>query len=228
MGAVYPPQSAEKLRAEQAVTLRSDRRKYSVAARLLFVAMDVLYGRRGSLRKFRVLEIVARMPYQAWENVAYVAITHTSSEPDFARSIHDRVVAARAQQDNEQWHLLILEEMLQQGRAPRTLVRDRLLPQIIAAVYYHVSWLLYTINPGWSYRLNADFEDHAEHEYMQWAHAHPEFETESWESIFADGYGNHETVADLFRSIGHDERLHKLDSERMISQARFGQRSRGR
>jgi len=222
MGAVYPPQPAEKLRAEQHVTLTSPRRRYSVAARLLFSAMDLLYGRAGSLRKFRVLEIVARMPYQAWENVAYVAITHTSSEPDFARDIHDRVVTARAQQDNEQWHLLILEEMLQANSAKRTLLLDRLLPQIIAAVYFHVSWLLYTISPSWSYRLNADFEDHAEHEYMSWAEQNPELENEPWHSIFADGYGHHETVADLFRSIGHDERLHKLESERSISNARFG------
>ena len=65
-----------------------------------------------TLEKFRVLELVARVPYQAWENVAYVAVTHTASEPGFARRVFDRVRVNRWEQDNEQWHLLILEEML--------------------------------------------------------------------------------------------------------------------
>jgi hypothetical protein len=29
--------------------------------------------------------------------------------------------------------------------------------------------VLFLIRPEWSYRLNADFEDHAEHEYMSCA-----------------------------------------------------------
>ena len=222
MGAVYPPLSADVLRKVQDDTLASPRRRYSLSARVLFTAMDVLYGRRGSLPKFRVLEIVARVPYQAWENVAYVAITHTSETPEFARRIHDRVVEARAQQDNEQWHLLILEEMLHASGHRHRLLRDRILPQLIAFAYYQLSWLLYTIRPAMSYRLNADFEDHAQHEYMGFVAANPELEATPWHSVFADDYGHHETVADLFRSIGNDERLHKEESESSIAQARFG------
>ena len=41
-------------------------------------------------------------------------------------------------------------------------------PWLIAFFYYHVSWLLFLIRPQWSYRLNADFEDHAEHAYMRY------------------------------------------------------------
>lgn len=221
MGKVYTPQPAATLRESQRATLGRPRRSYSIAARLLFLGMDVLYGRAGSLRKYRVLEIIARVPYQAWENVAYVAVTHTSPSPDFARNIHDRVVETRAQQDNETWHLLILEEMLHASGHRRTLWRDRVLPQFIAFVYYQVSWLLYTVSPAWSYRLNADFEDHAEHEYMQWVADHPELEDTSWHSSFAADYGHHATVADLFRSIGNDERLHKEESESLITSARF-------
>ncbi len=40
--------------------------------------MELLYGKGRNLEKFRVLELVARVPYQAWENVAYVAVTHTA------------------------------------------------------------------------------------------------------------------------------------------------------
>jgi hypothetical protein len=53
---------AALLRA-QAETLRTPRRQYGRAARALFVTLDLLYGRRGSVHKFTVLEIVARVPY---------------------------------------------------------------------------------------------------------------------------------------------------------------------
>jgi len=221
MGSVYLPQSPEVLRAQQARTLVRPRRNYSVAARILFGLMDLLYGRDASLMKYRVLEIVARVPYQAWENVAYVAITHTSDTPEFARDIHDRVVETRAQQDNEQWHLLIIEEMLHASGHRHRLVRDRIIPQIVAFAYYQLSWALYTISPRWSYRLNADFEDHAEHEYMNYVADHPELDASPWESFFSDDYGAHETVGDLFRSIGNDERIHKEESEALIESARF-------
>ncbi len=81
----------EQLKKEQEVTLRSPRRRYGLAASLLFVFMDLVYGKRKNLSKFKVLEVIARVPYQAWEHAAYVAITHTYSKPDFARRIFDFV-----------------------------------------------------------------------------------------------------------------------------------------
>ena len=95
----------------QRTTLATPRRHAGLAARALFVLMDVVYGTPRTLEKFRVLELVARVPYQAWENVAYVAVTHTAREPGFARRVFDRVRSSRWEQDNEQWHLLILEEL---------------------------------------------------------------------------------------------------------------------
>src|SRR5712692_7785071 len=104
----------EGLVRAQAETEQSPRRGYSVAARLLFGLLDAIYGRGRTLSKFKVLELVARVPYQAWEQVAYVAMTHTSRAPGFARRIFDRVRESRQQQDNEQWHLLILEDLIAQ------------------------------------------------------------------------------------------------------------------
>ena len=80
-----------RLREEQIATLASPRRSASVGARSLFLIMDILYGKERTLEKFRVLELVARVPYQAWENVAYVAVTHEARKPGFARRIFDRV-----------------------------------------------------------------------------------------------------------------------------------------
>ncbi|MGH9041593.1 MAG: alternative oxidase [Acidimicrobiia bacterium] len=206
--------------AAQEESLRSSRRRYSLSARLLFWMMDALYGEPRTLQKFRVLELVARVPYQAWENVAYVAMTHTASQHGFARRVFNRVRAARWEQDNEQWHLLILEELLdEEPRSP--FIRHRIVPQILAFAYYQLSWFLYVIRPAWSYRLNADFEDHAEHEYALLVQEHEDWEHVAYEGSFADDYGAYDSLADLFRQIGYDERLHKLESEVNMASARF-------
>ncbi len=213
--------SAERLREEQEVTLRTPRRKYRFAARLLFTTMDVFYGKAGSLAKYRVLEVIARVPYQAWEHVAYLAITHIYRRPDFARRIFERVKEARAQQDNEQFHLLILEELTHRQGGREGFVRYRVIPQILAFVYYQLSWLLYVLKPQWSYRLNADFEDHAEHEYMQFVSDNPQLEEQLHESCFEEEYGQFDSLADLIRQIGYDERVHKLESLARMSEPRF-------
>jgi ubiquinol oxidase len=203
------------------VTLTSPRMRYGLLARLLFLTMDLLYGRRRSLSKFRMLEIVARMPYQAWESVAYVAITHTHASPDFARRIFDRVHESRVQQDNEQWHLLILGELTARQQIREGALRWRIIPQVLAFAFYHVSWLLYVLQPRWSYLLNAHFEDHAEHEYMLYVAENPPLEDEPFASDFADDYGRFASLADLFRQIGYDERMHKLESLQRLAEARF-------
>ena len=214
----------EKLEHEQLVEaqharLAMRRRSYSLSARLLFAAMDLVYGKRRDLEKFRVLELVARVPYQAWESVAYVALTHTSRRPEFARRVYDRARAARLEQDNEQWHLLILEDLT--AGTKRSWLKGTLIPQLLAVTYYQISWILYVVKPMWSYRLNADFEDHAAHEYALLVKDHPEWETASFESRFSDDYGDYDSLADLFRQISHDEALHQRESESMMGRPRF-------
>ena len=209
------------LLAEQEATLNTSRRRYGLLARALFITLDLVYGRRRTLSKFKVLELVARVPYQAWEQVAYVAMTHKHEIPDFARRIFDFVRESRAQQDNEQWHLLILQELLHKRGTKEGFLRFQLIPQLLAFTYYHISWVLYVLRPTLSYRLNADFEDHAEHEYMEFVKQNPEFDDERWESLFEKDYGAQASLADLLRQIGLDERHHKEASLAHIDRPRF-------
>jgi len=213
--------TSEALKREQERTLSTPRLRYSLLARVLFVGMDILYGRRSTLSKFKVLELIARVPYQAWEQVAYAAITHTSSDPDFARRVFDRVRESRRQQDNEQWHLLILAELIVLRGLREGFVRFWLIPQFIAFIYYQIVWLLYVVSPSWGYRLNAEFEDHAEHEYMEFVREHPELEQEPWVSVLSADYGAFKSLADLFRQIGYDERAHKEESLARLQAPRF-------
>lgn len=217
-----PPRLAHAalLRAQEE-TLSSPRRSYGMLARALFITLDTLYGKRRTLSKFKVLELVARVPYQSWEQVAYIAITHMHGRTDLARRIYDRVAESRAQQDNEQWHLLILEELIDRSGVHEARIKYYWIPQAIAFVYYQLSWLLFVLRPSWSHRLNADFEDHAEHEYMTLVTEHPQWETQPFESSFAADYGTFDSLADLFRQIGHDERVHKQSSEAAMTRPRF-------
>ena len=213
--------SHDELAATQAETLRAPRRGYSIGAKVLFNLLDAVYGTPRTLSKFKVLELVARVPYQSWEQVAYIAITHTHQRPELARRVFDRVTESRGQEDNEQWHLLILEEMIARSDTREGWVRFTLFPQLLAFVYYQLSWLLYVIRPAWSYRLNADFEDHAEHEYAQLVAEHPEWEHQPFESAFAADYAEVDSVADLFRLISYDERVHKDESVAAMAAPRF-------
>ncbi len=215
------PESSADLTREQDKTLSAPRMKYGLLARMLFVGLDLCYGRKRTLSKFKVLEIIARVPYQAWEHVAYIAVTHKYGEPGFARRIFDFVSESRQQQDNEQWHLLILEELIHDQNVKEGFLRYRVIPQFFAFFYYHASWLLYVINPRLSYRLNAEFEDHAEHEYMEFVRDCPLLTETAFQSTFENDYGRFATQADLFRRIGLDEREHKEESLARIDQPRF-------
>jgi hypothetical protein len=211
----------EGLVQAQADTLAAPRRSYGVLARILFATLDTLYGSERTLSKFKVLELVARVPYQSWEQVAYIAITHVHNRTGLARRIYDRVRHSREQQDNEQWHLLILEELIARSGKRENRLYYFWIPQAIALIYYQISWLLFVVRPAWSYRLNADFEDHAEHEYMHLVAEHPEWETTPFRSDFAADYGSFQSLADLFRQIGHDERVHKEESLAHLVKPRF-------
>jgi hypothetical protein len=206
------PLSPIELREEQATTLTTPRRRYGLPARALFKTMDVIYGRERTLEKFKVLEIVARVPYQSWEVVSYIAITHMYPDPVFAREMFERVRLARDAQDNEQLHLLILEDLIQQGGHKTSWIKRRILPQVVAVPYYYATWLMTALRPRWAFALNADFEDHAEHEYMGYVEDHPDFDTTPVHSAFFAEYGHFETLGDLLRNIGLDERHHKQDS----------------
>lgn len=216
-----PRLTHEELGRAQVETLQAPRRRYGMPARTLFVLLDVLYGKPRTLGKFKVLELVAGVPYLSWERVAHIAITHVHRRPGMARRIQDRIADCRAQQDNELWHLLILEELIARSGQPQSRIKFFWVPQGIAFGYYQLSLLLFVARPAWSYRLNADFEDHAEHEYMTMVAEHPGWDSTPFDSGFADDYGHFVSLADLFRQISHDERLHKQESEAQMRQPRF-------
>jgi hypothetical protein len=216
-----PKLTASELRAAQLETLESPRLRHSFLARALFTSMDLAYGRKRTFVKFTMLEYIARVPYQAWERMGYLALGRHHRRSSLAKRVYERIVETRMEQDNEQWHLLILQDLVQRKGLKQSFVMHRLAPWAVAFFYYHVSWLLFLIRPEWSYRLNADFEDHAEREYMRFVAENPQFEDQPAPRTYAVEYGDYESLADLLRQIGHDERVHKLDSLLNMHAPRF-------
>lgn len=218
-----PKLTSSELRRAQAQTLDTPRLKYGLLARMLFKTVDLIYGRKRSLVKFAMLEFIARVPYQAWERMGYLAFARRRRDAGLARRIVDRIDETRVQQDNEQCHLLILEDLVRRQGLRQPFLRHRLAPWVISFVNYHISWIVFLLNPTLSYRLNAEFEDHAEHEYMLYVAENAELELQPDPGTYADKYGYYDSIADLLRQIGHDERVHKVDSMANVNAPRFHQ-----
>jgi hypothetical protein len=202
----------EERRREQEMTLQTPPRRYGIDARLMFFVEDQLFGRPRTLSKFKARELVARTPYQAWEQAGYFATAARDDRMTVARQIYEHVTDTRIEQDNEQWHLLLLEEMIGEDGIKEGRIRFRLMPQLVAFGFYQFSFMLYNLRRSRSYRLNADIEDHAEHEYARLVAEHPEWESLPLRSSFADAYGVFGSRADVLRQIGYDERVHKQQS----------------
>jgi hypothetical protein len=212
--------SPAQRRQWQEETLRSPRLRYGIPARLLFRLEDVVFGRGRGVPKFRALEIISRVAYQAWEQAAYYLAGKLRERGARARQLHDAVEDDRAEQDNEKWHVLILGELAAAEGRRESWLRFRLLPQLVAFAVYQQFWLMRALRPPWAYRFNADIEDHAEREYAQFVAEHPEWDAAPFHSLAAPEYGSYDSLADVLRQIGDDEGVHKRMSLDRLSRAR--------
>jgi ubiquinol oxidase len=213
---ITPPTGKIELWVGQQETLAAPRRPYSIPARILFAQMDLLYGRRNTIQKFRVLETVARLPYEAWATTSSKRLKRVKDNPSKVAQLIERIRGFRAQQENEQWHLMVMNDLVEESGVHGNRFMHRFLPRLISFGYWHFCWLLYVLKPRWSHRLNADFEDHAEHTYAEFLQDHPELDTRPWNPRTAAGYGDFETQGDLLRQICLDERHHKQESEKHL------------
>jgi ubiquinol oxidase len=203
----------------QRTTIARPPRRYGWDARLQFWLEDLVFGKARTLPKFKARELIARSPYQSWEQAACLIIGKIRDRSARAMRLYENLIEIRAEQDNELWHVLLLEELVAASDVRENPVRFRLIPQLLAFAIYQEFWLLRVVNPARSYRLNADIEDHAEHEYAALIAEHPEWEDVPFNSVVASGYTAYESLADLFRQIGSDEGVHKEMSLARISRA---------
>lgn len=201
------------LKREQRATMERPHYSYSLLARFFFLAMDIVTGRKTTLAKTKLLEILASIPYRAWENREYLRMTRGYRKPAVVQQTRRVVAYGREAQDNEYWHLLVIHEKMKADGAPDPWYLVPPIPWLVVWSYRVMSGLLARISLRRAFLFNAEFEDHAEHVYAQFAADHPEWETQPVENALVKefcGYAN--TWADVFRRISLDERDHRNQS----------------
>lgn len=205
------------LGAEQEKTLSSPLLKKNLFMSMMVIVMDIIYGKKGSLPKFMVLEVLARYPYWAWEQGGYTKMTRAYSRKGRAKKKEfdeavDLIDLGRRAQDNEQCHLMLIEDIMRQKNIRLGVIRRSLIPRMMAFGYYYMTRLIYNLCPVCSFEMNAAFESHAEREYMKMAKENPAWNDEPVESEHFAYYPKQKSLGDLLRRIGLDERDHMNES----------------
>lgn len=205
------------LKAEQQKTMQTPVMSANFILRMMYLTMDLLYGAKGSLPKFKVIEILASYPYRAWENGSYNRLSRRYARAGYVKEgAIDRdlrhIELGRHAQDNEQTHLTLIEDIMRQKGMKQGWFSGFLLPRCMMLTYHLLTRVMYFVRPEWSFSMNARFESHAEHEYMLLVQDHPEWEEEPVDSVHFERYPRQKSMADLFRRIGLDERDHMNES----------------
>jgi hypothetical protein len=188
-------------------------------ARALFKGMDLACGPETTLPKVRLLETLARLPYQAWEMRQYAWLSTHDHDPERVGEAVRLIQWGREAQDNEFWHLRVIENKMRADGLRESWFRQSAMPWGACFVYGGFSRWLARFRIRRAFHLNAEFEDHAEHTYMQFVKDHPELETMKVESAEAQRRGPFESWADVFRRIALDERDHMNQSFRFCGMA---------
>jgi len=200
------------LKKEQLSSLNRPRYKYSLIARIFFLSMDIFTGWRVTLAKTKLIEILASIPYRAWEARHYTRLTRAYSNRKIITQSRHIIGWSRSAQDNEYWHLLVINEKMKTDQIRNTWYLFQPVPYLLVAVYYLFASSLAIFSIRRAYLFNAEFEDHAEHVYAKFVADHPEWENQPVESDLVGEYGTFNSWADVFRRIGLDERDHRNHS----------------
>jgi len=200
------------LKKEQLSTLNRARYKYTLMARAFFLIMDIFTGWRMTLSKAKLIEILASIPYRAWEARHYTLLTRNYR--NYKKVSHSQQIVgwSRAAQDNEYWHLLVINQKMKADGIRDAWYLFPIVPFIMVAVYQLFAGGLAFFNIRRAYLFNAEFEDHAEHVYAKFVADHPEWETQAVNNELVCDYGKFDSWADVFRRIGLDERNHRNHS----------------
>lgn len=205
------------LKEEWEKTLKDDGLHSNVILRCMYAAMDIVYGKEREIDKFLVIEILARYPYMAWEVGSYLRLTRQYTGIEYTEKTNSdgawkHINMGRVSQDNEQWHMLVLEDLMRQRGMKKSFLKHFIIPRFLAFGYYFLTRIMYRIKPELSFDMNARFESHAEREYAKAVVDHPEWEEEEIDTAYFEYYPKVKTMADLFRRISLDERDHKHES----------------
>lgn len=188
------------------------RYKYSMVARFFFLAMDLATGRKVTLAKAKLLEILACIPYRSWEALQYARITRRYQNSELVQKARRIIAWGREAQDNEYWHLLVINEKMKEDGLSDAWYLFPPITFFMIWSYVLMARSLAFFSTRRAFLFNAEFEDHAEHVYAQFVQEHPEWEKQPVRNALVKEYVDVNTWADVFRRIGLDERDHRNTS----------------
>ena len=130
------------LKKEQQASLARPRYKYSAIARFFFLSMDLVTGKKVTLAKAKLLETLACVPYRAWEIRQYRRMTQRYRNLEDVRQSRSIAAWGREAQDNEYWHLLVLNEKMKEDHVKDPWYLFPPIPCLMAASYAVMSWTM--------------------------------------------------------------------------------------
>ncbi|MBI9017507.1 MAG: hypothetical protein JEZ07_09635 [Phycisphaerae bacterium] len=200
------------LKKEQAASLARPRYKYSLAAKGFFLTMDILTGKKITPGKAKLIEMLASIPYRAWEVRKYAQLTRKYKDDEFIAKAKEVMDWGREAQDNEFWHLIVLNEKMKEDGMKDPWYLSWPIPWIMTTSYVFLTKFMAIFNIKRAFLFNAEFEDHAEHVYAKFVEDNPGLDQQPMTNEVVKGYGDFETWGDVFRRIGLDERDHMNNS----------------
>ncbi len=200
------------LAKEQKASGERQRYRYSLAAKCFFLSMDLVTGRKITLAKVKLVEMLASIPYRSWESRQYARMTRGYRDQALVEEARGIMLWSREAQDNEYWHLMVVNEKMREDGIKDPWYLFPPIPFILVGTYVVFTRLMASINICRAFLFNAEFEDHAEHVYAQFVEEHPEWKEALVDSEEMRDHGDLSTWADVFRRIGLDERDHMNNS----------------
>ncbi len=102
------------LKKEQKASNERPPFRYSLAAKVFFLSMDLITGRTITLPKVKLIEILASIPYRSWETREYARMTRRYGDRALVQEARKIMMWARDAQDSEFWHLLVVNEKMKE------------------------------------------------------------------------------------------------------------------
>lgn len=201
-------QTMVDLKKEHQNTLNTPRYNYSLMAKMFFAGMDILAGRKDDLSKVKLLEILASIPYRAWEIRHYMKQTRKYFNYDRVQESQNVIDWGREAQDNEYTHLLVVHEKMKEDGIKGKWYLKPFFAYFIVLTYIVIARLMATFSQKRAFLFNGEFENHAELVYAQLVVDNPQWEEQKVDNPLVKRYADVDTWADVFRRISLDERDH--------------------
>lgn len=184
-----------------------------ILGKMLVFSGNLVYGRKPTYRKFKAVEVIARIPYQSWEVASYMLLTAMYSNEKKAIELSKVSEFSREAQDNETMHVVVLSQIVKRVHT-NNFILHTLIPLLFSFFYFAAVFILYLFSNKAALELNYMFESHAFEQYDRFLKENEEkLRAQKVDSKFLRFYGRDvSNEYDLFRSICNDEIVHRNKS----------------